>query len=161
MARRFTEEQLNNADPALLVQIILNLQDQSEALTKEVHELNEKMQLMMEQLILAKKNRFGRSTEKLEDPDQICFKEVDGNIVFFNESEAVCDLEAPEPEDLKKAEPVERKERANVPKIFPGSKSIRSNVISPMKNLPKSLEKRDGKNFRIPLYSTTALFLQK
>ena len=48
MVHKFTEEQLNNADKSLLIQMILNLQDQSEALTKEVHDLNEKMQLMME-----------------------------------------------------------------------------------------------------------------
>lgn len=65
MAHKFTEEQLNSADRALLIQMILNLQDQSEALTKEVHDLNEKMQLMMEQLVLAKKDRFGRSSEKM------------------------------------------------------------------------------------------------
>ena len=53
MVHKFTEEQLNNADKSLLIQMILNLQDQSEALTKEVHDLNEKMQLMMEQLVLA------------------------------------------------------------------------------------------------------------
>ena len=101
MAHKFTEEQLNSADRALLIQMILNLQDQSEALTKEVHDLNEKMQLMMEQLVLAKKDRFGRSSEKMDSPGQICFMEVDGNIVFFNEAEAVCDPDAPEPEDLE------------------------------------------------------------
>ena len=101
MAHKFTEEQLNSADRALLIQMILNLQDQSEALTKEVHDLNEKMQLMMEQLVLAKKDRFGRSSEKMDSPGQICFMEVDGNIVFFNEAEAVYDPDAPEPEDLE------------------------------------------------------------
>ena len=35
------------------------------------------------------------------DAHQIRFMEVDGKIVFFNEAEAVCDLEAPEPEDLE------------------------------------------------------------
>ena len=70
-------------------------------LTDEVHALNEKMQLIMEQLVLANRNRFGRSSEKMADAEQICFQEVDGNIVFFNEAEAVCDLDAPEPEDLE------------------------------------------------------------
>ena len=55
----------------------------------------------MEQVILAKHQRFGRSSEKLEDASQICFLEVDGNIVFFNEAEAVCDLGAVEPEELE------------------------------------------------------------
>lgn len=64
MAHRYTEEQLNTADKSLLIQIILNLQNQTDALTKEVHDLNDKMQLMLEQLVLAKKNRFGRSSEK-------------------------------------------------------------------------------------------------
>lgn len=99
MAHRYTEEQLNIADKSLLIQIIMNLQEQTESLTKEVHELNNKMQLMLEQLVLAKKDRFGRSSEKMEDAVQIRFMEVDGNIVFFNEAEAVCDLDAPEPED--------------------------------------------------------------
>lgn len=37
----------------------------------------------------------------MSDPEQICFMEVDGNIVFFNEVEAVCDLEASEPDNLE------------------------------------------------------------
>ena len=100
MAHRYTEEQLNTADKSLLIQIIMSLQDQTEALTKEVHDLNDKMQLMLEQIVLAKKDRFGRSSEKMDDAAQIRFMEVDGTIVFFNEAEAVCDLDAPEPQDL-------------------------------------------------------------
>lgn len=37
----------------------------------------------------------------MEDIQQISFVEVDGTIVFFNEAEAVCDLDAPEPETLE------------------------------------------------------------
>ena len=59
------------------------------------------MQRLMEQVILGKQDRFGRSSEKMEDTAQICFREVDGTIVFFNEAEAVCDLSAAEPEDLE------------------------------------------------------------
>lgn len=107
MTFKYTEEQLNKLDKELLVSLFLGMQDQMEELTKQTEALNEKMQLMMEQLILSKKNRFGRSSEKLEDPNQIRFMEVNGTIVFFNEAEAVCDLEAPEPEELelKKAKP--------------------------------------------------------
>ena len=107
MAFKYTEEQLNKLDKELLISLFLGMQDQMEELTKQTEALNEKMQLMMEQLILSKKNRFGRSSEKLEDPNQICFMEVNGTIVFFNEAEAVCDLEAPEPEELelKKVKP--------------------------------------------------------
>ena len=59
------------------------------------------MQLMMEQIVLSNKSRFGRSSEKMTDPGQIRFMEVDGRIVFFNEAEVVCDLTAPEPDDLE------------------------------------------------------------
>ena len=80
-----------------------------EELTRQTQSLNDKMQLMMEQLILSKKNRFGRSSEKMSDPEQICFMEVDGTIVFFNEAEAVCDLDAPEPDDLELKIPKKKK----------------------------------------------------
>ena len=107
MAFKYTEEQLNKLDKELLISLFLGMQDQMEVLTKQTEALNEKIQLIREQLILSKKNRFGRSSEKLEDPNQILYMEVNGTIVFFNEAEAVCDLEAPEPEELelKKAKP--------------------------------------------------------
>lgn len=72
---------------------------------------NEKMQFLMEQLILEKQNRFGRSSEKMYDTSQISFREVDGTIVFFNEAEAVCDLHGSEPEnlELKSSKPAKRK----------------------------------------------------
>ena len=101
MAVKFTEEQLNTLDKSLIIQLLIDQQEQNEALTKELRELNQKMQVLMEQMVLANKNRFGRSSEKFEIENQICFKEVDGNIVFFNEAEAVCNLDAEEPEDLE------------------------------------------------------------
>ena len=101
MAMKYTEEQLNTIDKSILIQMLLQSQEQVSSLTDEVHLLNEKMQLIMEQLVLANRNRFGRSSEKMDDTEQICFKEVDGSIVFFNEAEAVCDLDVPEPEDIE------------------------------------------------------------
>ena len=82
-----------------------------EALTKELHASNEKMQLLMEQVILGKQNRFGRSSEKMDDTDQISFREVDGSIVFFNEAEAVSDLSVSEPEDLELRSPKQSKRK--------------------------------------------------
>jgi len=105
MAVRYTEEQLNTVDKSLLIQMFLNQQEQLQTLTAEVTSLNEKMQLMMEQMVLANRNRFGRSSEKMTDASQISFMEVDGTIVFFNEAEAVCDLDAPEPEHLEESAP--------------------------------------------------------
>ena len=101
MAVKYTEEQLNNVDKSFLILLLLQQQEQLEAITEELRAANEKMQQLMEQVILAKQYRFGRSSEKMEDANQICFREVDGTIVFFNEAEAVCDLEASEPEVLE------------------------------------------------------------
>ena len=111
MAVNYTEEQLNNVDKSFLIQLLLQQQEQLNALTKELHASNEKMQLLMEQVILGKQNRFGRSSEKMEDTSQICFREVNGTIVFFNEAEAVCDLNAAEPEDLELKAPKQPKRK--------------------------------------------------
>ena len=110
MAMKFTEEQLNSFDKSMLIQLFLNQQEQLEKVSADLRSLDTKMQAMMEQLILANKNRFGRSSEKMEDAQQLRFAEVDGTIVFFNEAEAVCDLEAPEPETLEPAP--ERRKKA-------------------------------------------------
>lgn len=110
MAFKYTEEQLNKLDKELLVQLFLGLQNQVEKLTEQTQSLNDKMQLMMEQIVLSNKNRFGRSSEKMSDPEQIRFMEVDGRIVFFNEAEAICDLDAPEPDDLELKAPKKKKQ---------------------------------------------------
>lgn len=102
MEFKYTQEQLNSLDHELLVQLFLGMQEQLEKLTAETSALNEKMQAMMEQIVLANKNRFGRSCEKMQDTEgQICFMEIDGKIVFFNEAEAVSNLDAAEPEELE------------------------------------------------------------
>ena len=108
MAVKYTEEQLNNVDKSFLVSLLLSMQETNEKQAEELHEqsvmikeLTEKINRLTDRLILADRDRFGRSSEKLDDYDQICFKEVDGDIVFFNEAEAVCNLEAVEPETLE------------------------------------------------------------
>lgn len=111
MAVKYTEEQLNSVDKSFLIQILLQQQEQLEAITKELHASNEKMQLLMEQVILGKQNRFGRSSEKMEDTSQICFQEVDGTIVFFNEAEAVYDLNEKEPDELELKSPKQPKRK--------------------------------------------------
>ena len=111
MAVKFTEEQLNTFDKSLLIQLLVDQQEQVENLTKELHETNEKMQLILEQLTLANKKRFGTSSEKMEIENQICFYEKDGTICFFNESEAVCDFSAEEPDDLE-TRPAKKKKRS-------------------------------------------------
>lgn len=101
MAFKFTEEQLNTLDKSFIVELLLQLQEQNDKLAGEVQDLNRKMELLIEQITLSNKNRFGRSSENMTDANQICFMEIDGTIVFFNEAEAVSDLDAKEPETLE------------------------------------------------------------
>ena len=116
MTIKYTKkEQLNKFDKDLLIELFLGMQGQMEELSRQTQALNDRMQLMMEQMVLFQKNRFGRSSEKMADSEQIRFMEVDGTIVFFNEAEAVCDLDAPEPDDLELKAPKKKKQ--------PGKKS--------------------------------------
>ena len=87
-------------DKSFLIHLLLQQQEQLEALTKELHAANEKMQQMLEQIILAKQDCFGRLSVKQDDFSQISFREGDGSIVFFNEAESACNLDADEPETM-------------------------------------------------------------
>ena len=99
MAVKYTEEQLNPMDKSLLITMFYGLQEQFETLSGKLTTMDNRMQLMMEQLILSRQEPYGRSSEKLTDHGQICFMEADGEIIFF--AEAVSDLDAPEPKDLE------------------------------------------------------------
>ncbi len=118
MAVKYTEEQLNTFDKSFVIELLLAEQEQTEKLTKEIATLNEKitsmdqkMQTLLEQIVLSNKFRFGRRSEKLEDVNQLCFTEVDGNIVFFNEAEAEADLSIEEDEE-ETASPKRGKKRS-------------------------------------------------
>lgn len=86
MAMEYTEEQLNNLDKAVLVQMFLSQQSQ-------LRNIDQKLQLLLEQVAVLNNNRFGRSSEKLDVDNQISFLEVEGNIIYFNEAEAVASLD--------------------------------------------------------------------
>lgn len=96
MAMEYTEEQLDNFDKATLVQLFLVQQSQ-------LRDIDRKLQLLLEQVAVLNNNRFGKSSEKLDTENQICFMEVDGNIVFFNEAEAVASLNEYVDEDETKS----------------------------------------------------------
>ena len=65
MAFKFTEEQLNTLDKSFIVNLFLQLQEQNDHLSGEIQELNKKIEVLIEQITLANKNRFGRSSEKM------------------------------------------------------------------------------------------------
>ncbi len=67
MAFKYTEEQLNKLDKELLIQLFLGLQDQMEELTKQTQALNDKMQLMMEQIVLSNKSSQKEKTDRQKE----------------------------------------------------------------------------------------------
>lgn len=75
MALKYTEEQLNSLDRETLIRLFLSQQEQLE-------NIDHTLQLVLEQMAVLKRHRFGRSTEKHEIEDQISFMEVDGKVVF-------------------------------------------------------------------------------
>lgn len=85
MAIEYTEEQLNTFDKPTLVQLFLAQQSQ-------LKDIDNKLQLVLEQVAVLNHHRFGKSSEKLDIENQIAFLEVDGEIVFFNEAEAVASI---------------------------------------------------------------------
>lgn len=91
MAVEYTEEQLNNFDKSTLVQLFLVQQSQ-------LKDIDQKLQLLLEQVAVLNNHRYGKSSEKLDTDNQISFLEVDGNIIYFNEAEAVVSLN-PDDED--------------------------------------------------------------
>ena len=161
MAVKYTEEQLNSVDKSFLIQLLLQQQEQLEAITKELHASNEKMQLLMEQVILGKQNRFGRSSEKMEDTSQICFREIDGTIIFFNEAEAICDLNAAEPEDLELKSPKQPKRKERKRLIFPGFRSDGSTIICPKRNWKRNSVSGDGSSYRMPFPENIISYLRR
>ena len=99
MALKYTEEKLNSFDKETLIQLFLSQQGQLE-------NIDHNLQLVLEQLADLKRHRFGRSSERHESDEQISFMEVDGKIVFFNESEAVAaEDDGAEPETVPRRKP--------------------------------------------------------
>ena len=82
MCRKFTADELNGMDHAAKNDVIYQMQDRLDKLEHDYENL-------IEQIRLANKQRFGRSTESL--------KEIAGQLSFFNEAEANYDESVPEP----------------------------------------------------------------
>lgn len=102
MATEYTREQLNSLNKAALVEICLTMQSQLSA-------IDQKLQLLLEQVAVMNNQRFGKSSEKLGVDNQISFMEVDGNIIYFNEAEAVAALNPDEEEKTSAVSPKSKK----------------------------------------------------
>ncbi len=82
MCRKFTPDELNTMSHESKNDVIYQMQDRLDKLEHDYENL-------MEQVRLANQQRFGRNTEKLD--------EITGQLSFFNEAEADCNENVPEP----------------------------------------------------------------
>lgn len=93
MSVQFTEEQLNSFGKATLITLFLQQQEQLKS-------IDDKLQLVLEQMSDMNRHRFGRSTEKSVTENQLAFNFEEGEICLFNEAEAIAyeeeaDIEEP------------------------------------------------------------------
>lgn len=109
MALEYTEEKRNSLDKETIIQLFLVQQEQ-------LKQIDHHLQLVLEQLADLKRHRFGRSSERHGTDGQISFMEVDGQIIFFNEAEAVS---AEDPDDCREDAPDTPRRR---PKKEPGKR---------------------------------------
>lgn len=98
MAIIYTEEQLNKFDKDTIVQLFLAQQSQ-------LNDIDHKLQLVLEQISVMNNHRFGKSSEKMDTDHQIAFLEADGQIVFFNEAEAIASTTEYDEEEPAKPRP--------------------------------------------------------
>lgn len=116
MNTEFTETQLTKLTKKDLVMMYLSVQQLAESLTaqckmqeKQLAEVNQKMDLLIEQVAIGQQKRFGRSTEKLDMEGQfeMLFNEAEVTIVnkyvIEPSLEQVCpDIEDTEPTKVRK-----------------------------------------------------------
>ena len=102
MALEYTEEKLNTFSKETLIQLFLAQQEQ-------LSEIDKKLQLVLEQLAVMNQNRYGRKTEQMPVPQQMAFADVNGELVMFNEAEALASLDKNEEETDSKKHPVKKK----------------------------------------------------
>ena len=95
-------KQLEQLNKEALIELVLSQRERLEQMDRNI-------QLILEQMSDLKRRRYGRSTEKLEIGQQISFREENGEIVFFNEAEAVVDEAEAEKEDASPRPPRKRK----------------------------------------------------
>jgi len=82
MNKIFSEKDLTEYNKASLIALLLSQQQVNTLLEKQLQDLNQKMDLMIEQISIGKQQRFGRSTEKIDLEEQLgmCFNEAEVTI---------------------------------------------------------------------------------
>ena len=104
MAKKYTEQELNDCSKEILVTLFLHFQDQ---MYDQLESMNRKLDRMAEQLAVLQNKQYGRKSEKLDV--------IDGQLSFvFNESEALVEnvfVVEPAQEDVLETVTIKRKKK--------------------------------------------------
>ena len=157
MDRKYSEAELNSFNKAALISLFLSMQSMADELAgtvtaqkEQLDQMNQKLDLLLEQLNISKQHRFGRSSEQLDFEGQLSLDEC------FNEAEAVMtnkyvlepELEqiTPSPYTRQKAKGKREQDLKDLPvKIIPhelSEEELLSRLGSKWKRLPDEVYKR-------------------
>ena len=104
MAKKYTEQELNDCSKEILVTLFLHFQDQ---MYDQLESMNRKLDRMAEQMAVLQNKQYGRKSEKLDV--------IDGQLSFvFNESEALVEnvfVVEPAQEDVLETVTIKRKKK--------------------------------------------------
>ena len=105
MAKKYTEEELQNLDQKALIQIFLGMQDQLDV-------MNSNYEKLIEQIRIANASRFGRKSEKQDVIEgQMAFAFRDGEVIYFNEAEGLVGDTSPKEPSEEEVLPKKRKKK--------------------------------------------------
>lgn len=78
----YNKSELTKYTKQALVKLLLNQQETMQQQSKQFDELNQRFDLLLEQMKIANQREFGRSTEKMDIPEQLsmCFNEAEVTI---------------------------------------------------------------------------------
>ena len=100
----YDKKQLTEYSKNALISMYLTQQEALKKQEKQMEDLNKKLDLLLEQIRLSNQNKFGRSTEKIENVEQLtmCFNEAEVTIENQTIEEPVLEQVIPEHKRRKK-----------------------------------------------------------
>lgn len=157
MDRKYSESELNSFNKAALISLFLSMQSMADELSstvnsqkEQMNQMNQKLDLLLEQLNISKQHQFGRSSEKIDFEGQLslgeCFNEAEAIItnkyVLEPELEQIC----PSPYTRKKAKGKREQDLKDLPvKVIPhelSEEELVSRLGSKWKRLPDEVYQR-------------------
>lgn len=155
MEKKYSENELTKYDKEVIISLFLSMQQLTENLSRtcaeqkvQLEQVNQNMNLILEQLNIAKHKQFGRSSEKMVNDGQLemCFNEAEVTIankfVVEPELEEVC----PKPYKRKKSKGKRDEDLKNLPVIVINhelsEEELRERLGDKWKRLPDEVYKR-------------------